>query len=476
MTAAGGPQQLGKVVTFYSYKGGTGRSMALANVAWVLASSGKRVLAIDWDLEAPGLHRYFEPFLADRKLERSTGVIDFVRDFATAAVTEGRAARSDWYEEYSNILAHAVPGQWDFPAKGLLHLVPAGKQDEAYAIRVNSFDWQSFYERLGGGILLEAVKRNLRSVYDFILIDSRTGVSDTSGICTIQMPDELVVCYTLNRQSIYGASSAARSAMRLRRTASGEPTLKIWPVPTRIDKSEKDRYQFAAALGRARFSGLMHQLSPEQEEAYWGGIEVDYEAYYAYEEVLAIFKDLPRHTSSMLAKMEVIAAHLNGGPLGRTEPIDEVTKAEGLAAFTTSSAEDCTQELIWLGDEYESIERRMAAGDARTELMTLLVGRAQMLGGQRDAGAAAAKVFNRGTDGARVIGLSLARIDPKPQHIALASPVFERCDRRSSSITRCCSRRRCFPLSTLTRRRSCDPRSIPSRLRRYNNKIPVVGR
>jgi MinD-like ATPase involved in chromosome partitioning or flagellar assembly len=45
----------GRIVTFYSYKGGTGRSMALANVAWLLAFSGKRVLVIDWDLEAPDL-------------------------------------------------------------------------------------------------------------------------------------------------------------------------------------------------------------------------------------------------------------------------------------------------------------------------------------------------------------------------------------------------------------------------------------
>ena len=41
---------MSRVVTFYSYKGGTGRSMALANVAWILASAGYRVLAIDWDL------------------------------------------------------------------------------------------------------------------------------------------------------------------------------------------------------------------------------------------------------------------------------------------------------------------------------------------------------------------------------------------------------------------------------------------
>jgi Mrp family chromosome partitioning ATPase len=59
---------MSRVVTFYSYKGGTGRSMALANVAWILASAGYRVLAIDWDLEAPGLHRYFHPFLRDKEL------------------------------------------------------------------------------------------------------------------------------------------------------------------------------------------------------------------------------------------------------------------------------------------------------------------------------------------------------------------------------------------------------------------------
>ncbi len=53
----------GKIVTFYSYKGGTGRTMALANVGWILASTGLKVLVIDWDLDSPGLHRYFHPFV-----------------------------------------------------------------------------------------------------------------------------------------------------------------------------------------------------------------------------------------------------------------------------------------------------------------------------------------------------------------------------------------------------------------------------
>ena len=39
-----------KIITFYSYKGGTGRSMTLANVAWILACAGNKLLTIDWDM------------------------------------------------------------------------------------------------------------------------------------------------------------------------------------------------------------------------------------------------------------------------------------------------------------------------------------------------------------------------------------------------------------------------------------------
>src|SRR5207247_467658 len=56
------PDSTGQVVTFYSYKGGTGRSMALANAAVLLAwqrDTLGNTLMIDWDLEAPGLHKYF---------------------------------------------------------------------------------------------------------------------------------------------------------------------------------------------------------------------------------------------------------------------------------------------------------------------------------------------------------------------------------------------------------------------------------
>ncbi len=49
-----------KTITFYSYKGGVGRTLALANVAMRLSEFKKKVCMIDFDLEAPGLHHKFK--------------------------------------------------------------------------------------------------------------------------------------------------------------------------------------------------------------------------------------------------------------------------------------------------------------------------------------------------------------------------------------------------------------------------------
>ncbi|MCC6233517.1 MAG: TIR domain-containing protein [Verrucomicrobiales bacterium] len=324
----------GRIFTFYSYKGGTGRSMSLANVAWILAQAGHRVLAIDWDLEAPGLHRYFAPFLDDPEMVETPGLIDFFDQFQDGArrenlkQTEGNAA---WFEEYASLLRVAVPVNHPFPPRsadkpglgneaeggkpapsGCLHLVSAGRQGPSYAMRVAGIRWDEFYERFGGGIFLEAVKAQLRQTYDFILIDSRTGLSDTAGICTVQMPDDLVVCYTLNRQSMLGAAATAESASGMRRKPSGEYSLRVWPVAMRVELAEKDRLEAARTLARDRFSGLVRHLSREERREYWGQSEVLYFPYYAYEEVLATVADRPGTTATLLSAMEGLTRRVTG--------------------------------------------------------------------------------------------------------------------------------------------------------------------
>src|SRR5450432_2922119 len=95
----------GQVVTFYSYKGGTGRTMALANVAWILASNGKQVLVVDWDLESPGLHKFFHPFLDESTVSATPGVVEIINDYASAAVSPGPRP-GDWHLEYARMLPH----------------------------------------------------------------------------------------------------------------------------------------------------------------------------------------------------------------------------------------------------------------------------------------------------------------------------------------------------------------------------------
>src|SRR5258707_8731695 len=148
----------GCIMTFYSYKGGTGRSMALANFAWLLAASGRRVLAIDWDLEAPGLHRYFRPFLVDPDLSETDGLIDVFWSFAATTMAEPpneiRSATPLKGSDVEEGLSDAVRRlDWKFPAGGFIDFIAAGRQNETYSQRVNTFDWRRFYE-IGGARIL----------------------------------------------------------------------------------------------------------------------------------------------------------------------------------------------------------------------------------------------------------------------------------------------------------------------------------
>ena len=262
----------GRVITFYSYKGGTGRSMALANLAWLLAASGKKVLIIDWDLEAPGVHRYFKPFLIDEELASSEGLIDLLWEFVEAAVspTPDDVDGPEWYEQYADPRRYIVSINTASLLKdGKIDLLPAGKQGAAYPARINLFDWARFYSTLGGGRFLEAFRSHVRREYDYVLIDSRTGVSDTAGVCTVQMPDALVVCFTYNNQSIRGASAIAESVFGARQrlgaalaseerpAEAGGP--QIFPVPTRVDQTELDKLESRRRYARAVFAPVLTQ-------------------------------------------------------------------------------------------------------------------------------------------------------------------------------------------------------------------------
>lgn len=319
---------LGRIVTFYSYKGGTGRSMALANVAWILASNGMRVLAVDWDLESPGLHRYFHPFLVDRGRRSLPGVIDLVWDFATAAMVSRPLDDTDWLDDHAQILRYAVSLDRDFAHGGTLDFVAAGHNGSGYSVRVSRLDWDVLYQRQGGGAFMEKLRENMRANYDYVLIDSRTGLSDTAGICTVVLPDMLVNCFTMSTQSIDGAVMVAGSVRD-----QVDRDLRIFPVPMRIEDAEKTKLEAGRDYARSRFASFLTDLDHEAQERYWGDVEVPYKTFYAYEEILATIGDRPRQENTLLSSFERLAGVLTGGRVRELVAMPEPERRSRLAEF-----------------------------------------------------------------------------------------------------------------------------------------------
>ena len=58
-----------KIISVHSYRGGTGKSNLVANLATNLALQGKRVASIDIDIQSPGIHILFE--LDERQIKHT---------------------------------------------------------------------------------------------------------------------------------------------------------------------------------------------------------------------------------------------------------------------------------------------------------------------------------------------------------------------------------------------------------------------
>ncbi|WP_305788156.1 FxSxx-COOH system tetratricopeptide repeat protein [Symbioplanes lichenis] len=351
MTGSGtGPD--GRIITFYSYKGGTGRTMALANVAWLLATNGYRVLAIDWDLESPGLHRYFHPFLRDKQLKSSDGILDLVRRHSE------RALRGEAGSSRVHIQEYAASLDWEFPRGGLLDFVGAGRLDLGYAKAVSTFDWDSFWHQGQGRQLLRALREDMTSRYDFVLIDSRTGTSDTGGICTVYLPDVVVNCFTLNTQSIAGAAAITQSIVDM------NPDITVYPVPTRIEDGEKAKLERGRTSSRRTFEPHLKFLGAESADGYWNSVEVPYIPYYAYEEILAAFGDTPGQNGRLLGPYVRLASRLAGHDCP-ADTIPEADRNRVLGAFEQTVPRDKRAVVVayapldriwaeWLRDRLDS--------------------------------------------------------------------------------------------------------------------------
>ena len=187
------------IITFYSFKGGVGRTMALVNVAAELVSRGRKVLAVDFDLEAPGLETYKHL----RPPKPHPGIVEYVTEYRrTNAVP--------------NLLDYIYEAKPIGKKGGRLWVMPAGRRDPAYHTALANLNWQRLYKDQEGFLLFEDTKKGWEEELkpDYVLIDSRSGDTDVQGICTRELPDAVVLMFTPNEQNLVGLEKVCRDIRR----------------------------------------------------------------------------------------------------------------------------------------------------------------------------------------------------------------------------------------------------------------------
>jgi MinD-like ATPase involved in chromosome partitioning or flagellar assembly len=223
-------------------------------VAALLASRGKKVLMVDFDLEAPGLTTMS---ICDGA-SQSAGLVEFVLDY----VKNGSVPDVKNYicsSEVKNPALEGVGGSLS------IDVMPSGKLDPEYPQKFAAIDWPNLYSKLDGFLLMEDMRAQWQAAgYDYVLIDSRTGLTDVGGICTRQLPDAVINVFFPNEQNLNGLKQVVNQVRDSKARGTDIKLLFVASRVPRLDdeygvlKSWLSRFQHELAYSDDQFISIDH--------------------------------------------------------------------------------------------------------------------------------------------------------------------------------------------------------------------------
>lgn len=273
--------ELPQIFAFYSFKGGVGRTMALLNLAYALVAKGRNVLVLDMDLEAPGL----SGFMSRQKEISGFARHDLVDLLLWAKQTALRVSEDEpldpsFLPPLSDYAVRVLPEKLgsvphDFENSGRLDVIAIDETRDYYdrlsAVAIAGMDRDTL---LQVGSLLRSWLKSRRiplevpdyygpvpdedrsAPYDFVFVDSRTGITEVGGLCIGPLSDQLVVLCGLNDQNVEGTRQFLTEVGVLRPSSdaampSGKPTLFVAsPLPIGEMTTKNDRLnRLVEALG-----------------------------------------------------------------------------------------------------------------------------------------------------------------------------------------------------------------------------------
>jgi hypothetical protein len=211
---------------FYSYKGGVGRSLLVANAARFLGMLGKRVVALDLDVEAPGLHyKLGQAPDSDSKEVFTGGAVPYLVATAKGA------------KDPPPLQEHMIKLPLPEGAAGWLQLMPAGPAPRGtYWTALKQLRQRLHFDEPSGKGLAALLDLHARIEDelkpDYLLIDSRTGVTELGGLATTALADCVVCLLVPNQESVDGTLAIVQALKESSRQTRRGP-VRIVPVVAR---------------------------------------------------------------------------------------------------------------------------------------------------------------------------------------------------------------------------------------------------
>ena len=216
------------VATFYSLRGGVGRSTALAHTAQILARRGRTVLCLDMDLEAPGLAALFGK---EAEIKEGQGLLSIL-----VALDQG---------ERPDIRNHILR----ISETDELYCLPAGIPDANYARLLNLIDPGAWYreERNPLRELMDMLSNELPFKPDVILLDARTGITPLNAPLLFDLADLAIVVFFPHPQTQKGTGALVRALLaahtRREQPLTPEPRFLVSPIPASKAPEVVQRYK-----------------------------------------------------------------------------------------------------------------------------------------------------------------------------------------------------------------------------------------
>lgn len=292
------------IFTFYGFKGGVGRTLAVVHAATILASTrgphGSNVLVMDLDLEAPSAFLYLPPG-HEEVVQPGRGFVELMAEF----LDDHRDA--EWLrQELPRVVFEAAPGLFVLPSGNYTdprYLESAQRLDEAYEA--------GFFE---------ALKDACDRLYDYVLIDSRTGLAEIAAAATIYLGDVLVPCFRPNQANL-GVGMIVQRFLAHKRLHKDDADAPIIPLLTPRPASHSPAAAKWAAFYQEQFFGPHRMI-----------VQVPFDASLETGDAMII---RPGSLTAQLEDGKVMAAGDDVADLGAPIIAAYIELAERIASFNT---------------------------------------------------------------------------------------------------------------------------------------------